>query len=120
MDKEAINTIIKGIKEGARALTPLAKEYVHQVQMQGVVKIIVSFLPLVILILISALVVKMYKNSLLIEKDNYSGKNELSGLGIATIFIYGSVAVILLIISIGLFANGLGQAVAPLPYIIGR
>ena len=37
MDKEAINAIIKGIKEGAQAMTPLAKEYVHQIQMRGAI-----------------------------------------------------------------------------------
>lgn len=119
MDKEAINAIIKGIKEGAQAMTPLAKEYVHQVQMRGIVESFIGILLIVIIAITSIFIFKIYKSGVFIEKSYY-GNKQLNGVGAGIMMVYGGISVLLFTISIILIISGVGEAVAPLPSILGK
>ena len=117
MDKAAINAIIKGIKEGAQAMTPLAKDYVHQVQMRGAVDFLFGLLIVMIIAFSSLLIFKSYKKYQESERSySYSTDEIVAGLlcVIGIIFVLGAG------LSFYLIGTGLENIVAPLPSILGK
>lgn len=117
MDKEAINAIIKGIKEGAQAMTPLAKEYVHQIQMRGAIDFLFGLLIVMIISFSSLLVFKSYKKYQESEKSySYSTYENVGAL----LFVFGIVSIVGAGLSVYLIGTGLETIVAPLPTILGK
>lgn len=115
MDKEAVNAMIKGIKEGAHAMTPLAKEYVHQVQMLGMVDVTLGVL-LLATIAIGALVIVRWYNKR--QKGDYLIYEDIQG--ILALWAFGIVSAIVLLLAVVLIGSGLENIVAPLPSILGK
>ena len=117
MDKEAINAIIKGIKEGAQAMTPLAKDYVHQIQMRGAIDFLFGLLIVMIIAFSSLLIFKSYKKYQESEKSHsYSTDENVMAL----LFMFGIVSIVGAGFSAYLIGTGLETIVAPLPTILGK
>lgn len=117
MDKEAINAIIKGIKEGTQAMTPLAKEYAHQIQMRGAIDFLLGLLIVMIIAFSSLLIFKSYKKYQESKKSySYNTNNIIAALlwGFGIFFVVG------VGLSVYLIGTGLETIVAPLPTILGK
>ncbi|WP_341864412.1 hypothetical protein [Leuconostoc citreum] len=108
MDKAAINAIIKGIKEGAQAMTPLAKEYVHQVQMNGVVNIVTGIAILMLLVV---------SLTILFAKTNYSIREYAVDESGKALFVT-IVSFAVLAAGGGIIYSGLTKLISPLLYIL--
>lgn len=117
MDREAINAIIKGIKEGAQAMTPLAKDYVHQVQMRGAIDFLFGLLIIMIISFSSLLIFKSYKKYQESEKSYSYSTDEII---VALFWVFGIIFVVGAGLSVYLIGTGLETIVAPLPTILGN
>lgn len=115
MSDAAVKDIIKAIKEGISNLSPVAEQFIKQVQYNGYISIFIGVLSL-LLVFITYLVVKstLKKDY---SKDDYNSK-ELSGVGVFVLVGGSIVAVIFAIIGLGSLYDGLSQVVSPLYFLI--